>query len=298
MEARQRPLLKRRTKEALTCYLFLAPNMALFVTFFLYAIVSAFYNSMTDWDFINPTKNFIGLQNYIELFGDRYFHIAMKNTLWVTAAVPIGLALSLGIALIMNSKLVKFKTLFRTGFYTPVVISMVVWALIWRGIYSIDGLLNEVLAFVGLPVVDWLGNLKFALPAVIAMGTIKGLGYNMVLFLAGLQTIPPHLYEAAEIDGANSWQQFWHVTLPGLQHTTFFISVTAIIGSFQVFDQIYVMTGGGPLGRTEVLVSYLYYKGFLSWEMGYANAIGVVIFMCVLIMTLIQRKLIPSGTEY
>lgn len=289
---------KRKLKEALTCYLFLAPNMILFAVFFLYVLFSTFYTSLTDWVFINPNKTFVGLQNYVELFQDPYFYIALKNTFWLTASVPIGLAISLLLAILTNSKLVKWKPIFRTGFYAPVVVSMVVWAMVWRGIYSVNGLLNQVLSLFGIKGLDWLANLKWAFPAIIAMGLIKNLGYNMVLFLAGLQSIPNHLYDAAKIDGATGWQEFLYVTFPCLQHTLFFVAVTSVINSFQVFDQIYIMTGGGPLGRTEVLVSYLYYHGFLRWQMGYANAVGVVLFVLVLIATLIQRKAIPEGFEF
>lgn len=290
---------KARTKEALTCYLFLTPNMFFFVTFFLYAILSAFYYSTTSWSFISPVKEFIGFQNYIDLTQDRYFLKALQNTLKVVAALPIGIVISLSIALVIHSRFIpKFKSVFRVGFFTPQVIAMVAWAMIWNSIYAIDGILNRFLDLFGIIGPNWLASLTWALLAIIAMTIIKGLGYNMVLFLAGLEGIPSLLYDAAKIDGAGRWQQFWYVTLPCLQHTMFFVLAMAIISSFQIFDQIYIMTSGGPLGRTEVLVSYLYYKGFLVWKMGYASAVGCVLFGMIFTIILLQRKLMGSGIEF
>lgn len=272
--------------------------MLLFAVFFVYVLLYTFYTSFTDWRFVSPVKNFIGLRNYLDLFHDSYFHIALKNTLLLSSSVPVGMALSLGLALMLNARWMRLKGMFRTGFFVPVVISMVIWAMIWRGIYSANGVLNQLLGMLGISGRDWLADLKWAFPAIILMGVIKGLGYNMVLYLAGLQSIPSHLYDAAKIDGATPWQEFRNVTLPCLHPTTFFVSVTSVISSFQVFDQIYVMTRGGPLGRTEVLVTYLYNKGFLAWEMGYANAVAVILFLLVLILVLIQRKLIPQGVQF
>lgn len=279
-----------RTKEAITCYLFMLPNFLMFASFTFAALISAIFASFTNWGFISRERDFIGLGNYFELLQDPYFIQALINNLWFMLAIPVGMFFSLLLALATNSQMVRAKGFFRTAYFVPTVTSMVVWAVIWRAIYNKSGLLNQFTALLGIPAVDWLASLEFALPALILMSVLKNLGLYMVFFLAGLQAIPRTIYDACEVDGAGAIQTLLKITIPCLRNTTFFILTFAVIQSFQVFDQIYIMTGGGPLGRTEVLVSYLYYKGFLEWKMGYANAVGVIVLVIVMSFTLIQKK--------
>ncbi len=288
---------RARMKEAVTCYLFMLPNFLLFAFFTFAALISAIFASFTNWGFISRERDFIGLNNYFELIQDPFFIQALINNLWFMLSIPVGMVISLLLALATNSQMVKAKGFFRTAFFIPTVTSMVVWAVIWRAIYNKSGLLNQFTALFGIKAVDWLASLEFALPALIFMSVLKNLGLYMVFFLAGLQAIPRTIYDACEVDGAGPIQTLLKITIPCLRNTTFFILTFAVIQSFQVFDQIYIMTGGGPLGRTEVLVSYLYYKGFLAWEMGYANAVGVLILVIVMSFTLIQ-KIFNRPLEY
>ncbi len=281
---------KSKFREAITCYLFMLPNFALFVFFTFAALLSTVFTSFTDWGFINMDREFVGLENYVRLFQDPFFVRALVNNLFFVLAIPVGMFISLILAVVTNSQLVTGKGFFRTAFFVPTVTSMVVLAVIWRGIYNVNGLLNQFVALFGIPSVDWLSDLQFAFPALIIMTIIKDLGLNMVFYLAGLQVIPQQVYDAAQVDGAGPFQTLFRITIPCLRNTTFFVLTYSVIRSFQIFDQIYVMTGGGPLGRTEVLVSYLYFKGFLEWKMGYANAVAVLVLLVVLAFTLLQKR--------
>lgn len=277
--------------------LFVSPALLLILVFFIVPVFIALLLSFSDFD-IYALGNlehlrFIGLRNYTDLFGNPLFWTALWNTVYfVVIGGPLSMFVSLGAALLISSKLVRFKTLFRTVFFLPVVTTLVAVAVMWRYLYHPRyGLLNYALDGLGIEPIDWLGDPFWAMPAIILMAAWKNFGYNMIIFLAGLQSIPDSLYEAARIDGANRWQQFWHVTLPMLAPTFLFVAIITMIGYFQLFAEPYVMTQGGPLGSTRSLVLLMYEEGFRWWRMGQAATIAVLLFFLTLAGTLLQLRL-------
>jgi multiple sugar transport system permease protein len=302
--ARERPSLGailRQMRKNWSAYFFLSPWFIIFAVFTLYSLAFSFYLSFHKWNVLEAAKPFVGLDNYIRLFHDPKFYQALWNTLLFTGfGVPLGLVAGLLIALLLNTK-VKAQGLFRTLFYIPVITPLVVSSVIWKWIYQGDyGLLNYYLLRFGLikEKLLWLADPNLAMPALIIMGVWMGTGGTMILYLAGLQSIPEELYDAAKVDGASGLQQLLFVTVPLLAPTTFFILVTSVIGSFQSFAHIYIMTGGGPLRRTTVIGYYLYEKGFRHFEMGYAAAMAYVLFAIILVFTLIQMKFTKGDIEY
>ena len=278
-------------------YLFLTPALTAIFVFFFIPVIAAFVISFTDFDIyaLNSYGNsrFIGLKNYINLFNDPLFWTSLKNTFYfVLVAGPLSIAVSLSAAILLSSKLIKLKPLFRLTYFIPVVTTLVAVAIVWRFIYHPKfGLLNYFLSFFGINEIDWLGDPFWAMPAIIIMAVWKNFGYNMIIFIAGLQNIPEDLYEAAMIEGANGWQRFKSITLPMLAPTTLFVSIITMIGFFQLFAEPYVMTQGGPLNSTLSIVQYMYQEGFRWWNMGYSTAIAFVLFIIIFIGTLIQFKL-------
>jgi ABC-type sugar transport system permease subunit len=240
-------------------------------------------------------SSFIGLDNYSRMLSSDEFWMVLKNTLIYTlGTIPLNMALSLLIAYVLNKKL-KGKKFLRTAFFAPVVISPVAAAVIWRWLYDPNfGLLNYFIGLFGIGAINWLNDPTAAMFALIIMGVWKTLGVNMVLFSAGLQGIPESYYEAAQLDGAGRWAKFWHITVPMLSPTTFFIMIMSMIGSFQVFDIVYVLTSGGPLGSTKVLVFYIYEHAFKFFEMGYASAVSYFLFAILFIFTMLQVKYMRS----
>jgi ABC-type sugar transport system permease subunit len=230
------------------------------------------------------------------MFKSEEFWLVLKNTvIYTIGTVPLNMIISLMVAYGLNKQLVGKKFL-RTLFFAPVVVSPVAAALIWRWLYDPNfGLINYALGFFGFAPVNWLNDPSAAMFALIGMGVWKTFGYNMVLFAAGLNAIPESYYEAATLDGAGAWSKFWHITVPLLSPTTFFIMVMAMIGSFQVFDIVYILTSGGPLGSTKVLVFYVYEYAFkFTGEMGYASAVSYVLFAILFLMTMLQIKFMKS----
>ncbi len=278
-------------------WFFAAPALLLIVVFFFVPVLAAFLLSFTDFDIYalaNPNHlRVVGLRNYTELFVSEDFWKALWNTFYfVLVGGPLSVAVSLGTALLLQSKLVRFKALFRTIFFAPVVTTIVAVAVVWRYLYHTKyGFLNYILQFLGIDPVDWLGDPVWAMPAIILMAVWKGFGYNMVIFIAGLQNIPDELYESARIDGANAWQQFWHVTVPMLAPTFLFVGLMTMIGYFQLFAEPYVMTLGGPLQSTVSIVYLMYEQGFKWWNLGYAAAVAFVLFAIMLVATLVQLRL-------
>jgi multiple sugar transport system permease protein len=234
---------------------------------------------------------FIGIDNYVRMFQNEEFWSVFKNTaIYTFGTIPLNMGFSLLVAYILHKKIIGKKFL-RTAFFAPVVISPVAAAVIWRWLYDPNfGLINYSIGIFGIDPINWLNDPTAAMAALIIMGVWKTFGINMVLFSAGLQAIPDHYYEAAEIDGASAWSKFWNITIPLLAPTTFFIMVISIISSFQVFDIVYVLTSGGPLGATKVLVFYVYEHAFQFFNMGYASAAAYVLFAILFILTLIQVK--------
>ena len=278
-------------------WFFLAPALMLIFVFFFLPVAASLVLSVTDFDIygIANTSNtrFVGFQNYVKLLHTPDFWNALKNTFYFAfVGGPLTIAVSLGAALLLNSKLVRFKGFFRTLYFTPFVTTLVAVAIVWRYLYHTRyGLFNYGLSKIGLGPIDWLGDPHWAMPAIILMAVWKSFGYNMLIFIAGLQAIPEELYDAAQIDGASPWRQFWSITLPMLAPTLVFISVITMIGYFQLFAEPYVMTQGGPLRSTTSVVLLMYEEGFRWWRMGYAAAIAFVLFIVILIATLLQFRL-------
>lgn len=277
--------------------LFLGPSLFVIFSFFFLPVLAALALSFTDYDIYalgNPDYvRFVGLKNYAKLIEDPMFWTSVKNTFYfVIVGGPLSVAVSLGTALLLNSKLVKLKGLFRVTYFLPVVTTLVAVAVIWRFIYHPRfGLINYVLGLIGIGQIDWLGDPVFAMPALIIMAVWKNFGYNMIIFIAGLQNIPEDLYEAADIEGASAFQQFISITIPQLAPTTLFISIITMIGYFQLFAEPYVMTQGGPLSSTISVVLYMYQEGFRWWNIGYSTAIAFMLFLIILVGTVIQFRL-------
>jgi multiple sugar transport system permease protein len=277
--------------DGFSAFLFLSPTLIVFSTFILFPVFFSFYLSFQKWNMFSTETSFVGLDNYLRLLQNPEFWQVLKNTaIYTLGTVPLNMAMSLVVAYVLNKKIIGKKFL-RTAFFAPVIISPVAAAVIWRWIYDPNfGLMNYTIGVFGINAINWLNSPTAAMFALIVMGVWKTFGINMVLFSAGLQGIPEQYYEAAEIDGASRWSKFWNITIPLLTPTTFFILVMSMISSFQVFDIVYVLTQGGPLGSTKVLVFYVYEQAFQFFEMGYASAISYILFALLFVLTMIQVK--------
>ena len=296
--APQRMSLGRR--ETIAGYLFLLPNLLGFVIFTALAVVASAAISLTSWDLLSDPE-FIGLQNYIDLLThDPLFRTVLWNTFYFTVvSVPASTVIALGLALMFNTGL-RAIPLFRTMYFLPVITATVVVALVWRWFFNPDfGILNYALFRLGIDgPPNWLSTRTWAMPSVIIVSVWKQVGYNMVIFLAGLQAIPTTLYEAASIDGAGRWQRFRNITLPLLTPTTFFVLIISIIGSLQVFDAVLVLTGGGPANATRTIVFHIWEEAFVFLEMGYAAAVAWMLFIMVFLVTALQWKLQKRWVHY
>lgn len=286
-----------REANARAAWLFLAPALALIAVFFFVPIVAAFLLSFTDFDIyaLADLRNVrvVGFDNYARLLTTGDFWRALEITLYFAlVGGPLSVATSLGAALLVNARAVRFKSVFRTIYFAPFVTTLVAVAIVWRYLYHPRyGLIDFALGKLGVPAIDWLGNPHWALPAIILMAVWKNFGYNMLVFIAGLQTIPTELYEAAELDGAGGWRRFWSITFPMLGPTLVFVGVITMIGYLQLFAEPYVMTQGGPVRATTSVVLYMYEEGFRWWRMGYAAAVAFVLFVVILLATLVQLRL-------
>lgn len=277
---------------------FVLPAILLFAAFIFLPMIYAFWISLQKWDILKP-PTFVGMANYEALAADPVFHSAIRNTLYyILGSVPAGIVLSLILALLLNQQL-RLRYFFRSALFLPVVTSMVAVGLLWRYMFASEyGVLNYVLSLLGIPTQNWLVDPRLAMPAVIIASIWRQAGYNMMIFLAGLQGIPDHLYEAAAIDGAGRWSTFWRITLPLLRPTTLFVVVMSIINSFRSFEMIYVMTGGGPSFDTQVLVLYLYREAFQMLRMGVASAAAYVLFVILMVLTILQMRFFGREVEY
>ncbi len=284
--------------QAITGYLFIGPAILLFLVFVLAPVGYALFLSFTDYD-VFTRQNWVGLDNYRDILESEIFWRSLGNTAYYAiGTIPTSMALSLLLALVLNQK-VRGLAFYRTAYYIPVVTSMVGVGMVWTFLFDHSyGLVNYLLSVFGLPPQDWLGNPALAMPSIIAMSVWKGLGWNMLIYLAGLQGIPDSLKEAAAIDGASRWQTFWNVTFPLLRPTTFFIFVTSCIGAFQVFEQVYVMTQGGPANSTTTVVHQIYNSAFISLEMGYASAMSFVLFLIIMAVSLFNLRYFRHEVEY
>lgn len=293
-----KPRRRLRDRDGFWAFAMLSPNLLGFFLFTLFPVIASLLLSFTSYDILTPPE-WVGLYNYEEMFiYDKIVGQVVKNTLIYTGSVvPIGIFISLMLALALDQK-IKFVKILRAAFFMPVITSAVAVSLVWQWLYNPDfGLLNSFLKMLGTtepPV--WLNSQVYALPAVIATAIWKGLGYNMLLFLAGLQNISTTYYEAAELDGASDFQKFRHITWPLLSPTTFFVFVMSVISSFQVFDLVQLMTRGGPGRATSTLVHYIYQNGFRFFYTGYASALAYLLFALVLAITLVnmlfQKKVV------
>lgn len=271
--------------------LFVAPPVILFLLFTLLPMIMAIGLSFTKYDVINPPR-LVGLANFRKMIKDEFFWIALKNTcVYTLMYVPAGLLLSLGAAMFLNADQ-KMVGLFRTLFYLPVLSSTVATATLWFWMLNPQlGLLNGILELFGISGKAWLYDSKLAMFSIVLMSLWAGFGGNMMIFLAGLKGIPPIYYEAAKIEGASKWQMFTKITMPSITKTTFLVSTMLIIGTFQVFDQAFVLTKGGPGNATITIVYYIYNNGFKNLDMGYASSISLVLFAIILVMTVINSKI-------
>jgi len=279
--------------------LFLAPALLAIGVFFFVPVAAAFLLSFTDFDIYSlgnfQYARFIGLRNYLQLASDPLFWVALKNTLFfLIVGGPLSIAASLTAALMLQPKFIRLKGLFRTAYFAPVVTTLVAVAVVWRFVYHPRfGLLNYALSWIGIGPIDWLGDPHWAMPAIILMAVWKNFGYNMIIFIAGLQNIPEELYEAAAIDGAGRVQQFTRVTLPMLAPTTLFVSIITMIGYFQLFAEPYVMTQGGPLQSTVSVLYFMYEEGFKWWNLGSASAVAFLLFIVIFAVTAVELRRAP-----
>lgn len=284
-------------------WLFVAPALAALGLFFFLPVVAALLLSLTDFDIYAladlDNLRFVGLDNYILLLQTPLFWQALGNTLYfVVLGVPLSIAASLAAALLINSRLARFRAFFRTAFFAPVVTTLVAVAVIWLYLFHARyGLINFGLSRLGIDPVNWLGDPDWAMPAIVIFAVWKNFGYNMIIFLAGLQAIPDELYEAARIDGANRWQQFLHVTMPSLAPTTLVVSILTMAGYFQLFAEPYVMTQGGPAESTVSVLYFMFEQGFKWWNLGFASSVAFVLFLLMFGVTLLQIRVSSRWTE-
>ncbi len=290
-------MTRRARAEFVAALAFLAPNLIGFLLFLILPAIASLAIALTRWRLLDVPQ-FVGLQNFADLLRDGRFWLTLRNTAYYSfVRVPINAAISLALAVLLNRKMIG-RDFFRVVLFLPVVMSIVATAVIWRPLVESSGLLNGVLAALGLPGVPWITSTNWAMPTVIMIGIWKEIGYYMVIFLAGLQAIPRTYYEAASIDGASNWQQFTRITFPLVSPTTFFVLTVAMIFSFQVFALTTVLTGGGPANATTTLVMYIYQSGFENFRMGYASAMAFVLFVIILVFTLIQKRLANRWVHY
>ncbi len=313
---------ERRWRKNLSPFFYLLPAAIIIIVFRLLPILSSFYISFFNWGLIKGS--FCALNNYVEMFQDpKFWYSLLSTSYFVIVMVPASLVLSLFIAVLLSKK-IRAMGFFRTTYFLPVVTSMVAVSMVWKWIYHPEmglanyflkliginrllwlsestGVIKLALGGLGINVPDWMGGPSLALFAIIIMSVWKGLGYNIIIFLAGLQNIPEQYYEAARIDGAGARASFWHITWPILSPITFYVLMVTTITTFQVFTQIWMMTipQGGPLGTTKVIVFYLYERGFMeNFDRGYASAIALVLFTIILSLTLLQRKVVERRVHY
>lgn len=278
---------RNRIREAIWGYLFISPNFLIILFFTIVPVFFSLYMSLTDWNILSAPK-FIGLENYKDILVDKLARETFFNTFYFTiVSVPINVFLTLLLAVLLNQK-IKGITFFRTAYYLPVISASVAVSLMFMWILANNGLLNQIFESIGIEPIRWLTNPKVALNSVIGVTVWKGLGLNMIIFLAALQDIPNELVEAAAIDGANRVQQFFKITIPLLSPVIFFVTITGVIGSFQSFDLVYNMTKGGPGHATTVIGYYIWKQAFDYMHMGYGAALAYIVFAAILVLTVIQ----------
>jgi multiple sugar transport system permease protein len=287
-----------RGRDTLWFYLFASPWIIGFVIFSLGPMIASLVLSLTNYSVLMPTR-FLGLQNYVQMTKDDLLLTSILNTAYYALlAVPLGEVVSLALALMLNTKVLHGRSFFRAAFYVPSVMPIVALSILWVWLLQPRfGLINTLIGLFGVHGPNWLGNPAWSKAGLVVM-SLMGVGANMVILLAALQDVPAHLYEAAMLDGANSWSKFRHVTVPMISPSIFFTLVIGFIGSFQVFTQAYVMTGGGPAGSTLFYVLYLYRYAFEQFKLGYASALAWLLFLVIVALTFIQFKLSSKWVYY
>ncbi|MBW4512334.1 MAG: sugar ABC transporter permease [Scytonematopsis contorta HA4267-MV1] len=276
--------------DTVAAWVFLTPALILLGLFIIWPIVYLFFLSFTAGSFTAAGMYPVGLKNYLRLLLNPDFWQIIGNTVYFTVATVIpSLVISLGLAALLNQSL-ALRGLLRSAYFLPSIISLVAAGLGFRWLFQNDGPINSLLEVIGIAPIPWLGDAFWAMPVLILLSIWKQLGFNMVVFLAGLQTIPSSRYEAAELDGANSWQQFWHITLPGLRPTLIFAAITTVIFTLRSFEQVYVVTAGGPLNSTNLLVYYIYQEAFGQFDFGYAAAAATVLLGFTLVLVYLQLQ--------
>jgi multiple sugar transport system permease protein len=281
--------LSTKARDAVAGYLFILPNMIGFLLFLAFPVVASLFISAAEWNLITEPV-FIGINNFIALFQDSYFWQSLGNTAYFSLfSVLLGIGMSLFLAVLLTDPRVAFSGFVKSAVFLPVIFSTVSVALIWQWILdSHIGMLNRLIAYIHLGPIPWLTDPSWSMPSVIMVAVWRQIGYNMVIFLAALQGVPVELYEASDIDGANPWRKFWNVTWPMISPSTFFVLVTSIINSFQVFDITTVLTNGGPANSTNTIIMMVYQYAFQNFKMGYASAAAYVLFAIVLLITAFQ----------
>lgn len=281
---------KLRRKNTWTAISFIAPNFIGFFVFTLIPVVFSLVLAFMEWDSFSAPK-FVGFKNFAKMLKDDTFWISLSNTIYYTiGVVPLTLIISLLLAILLNQKIRGMK-FFRTAFFFPYVTSLVAIAVVWNMLFHPTmGPINQVLRLIMDNPPGWTSSSQWALFAIVIVSVWRGVGYYMILYLAGLQSIPNELYEAASMDGAGKWRQFLNVTVPSLRPTTFFVTIMLVINCFKIFDLVQVMTNGGPGRATNVLVYEIYNEAFVKFKFGYASAIALVLFVIVLVITVVQFK--------
>ncbi len=275
-------------------YWLVMPYVAHFSLFVAFPVIFCFVLIFHKWDIVSPMQ-WVGLSNFYRLFHDRLFFKALANTgIFLAVHIPLQLLIALALAELLNQR-IKFRGFFRASFFMPVVVSGVVITILWDQLYAQDtGVLNLLLATIGLPKVPWLTSPKLAMPSIAIMATWKNVGLYIVLFLVGLQGVPRHLYEAAELEGASHWYKFRRITLPMINPTIFLVVILSTINGFALFIEPYIMTGGGPMNSTLSAVLYIYNQGFTFYQMGYAATLAFLFAAVVFVVVLVQRKVIEQ----
>jgi len=287
------PWLTLRMREAMEAWIFLGPTLAGFLIFFLGPLVAVVWYSLTEWNLLTQQATFVGLANYRDALFENpdFWHVVRNSVVFAIGLVPFNMALALALALALSRRF-PGVVLFRTVFFAPVVTSAVAWAIVWRFLLQGEaGFVNQTLAMVGVDGPNWLREPNWAMAAVVATRVVKMVGLNMILYIAALQSIPRDYDAAARLEGASGWQIFRMITWPLLGPTTLVIMVITTIGSFKVFDHIYLMTGGGPENGTLVLAFYIYQQGFQFFNVGYASALAMIMFVIVMALTIVQLAL-------
>jgi multiple sugar transport system permease protein len=288
----------RRRRETVTAWAFLSPSLVHMAVFSFAPILFAFYLAMHRWSLVEPVRPFVGVVNFTRILHDPLVWISLRNTALYVLYVPVSAAIALGVALVTSRSTRGVRAL-RTVFFLPYVSSVVAVTLVWQWMYHADfGVINYLLSFVHVRPVDWLGNPKTALLAVMVVSVWVQFGYQMTVFLAGLNGIPQTYLDAARVDGAGAWQRFWRVTFPLLRPVTLFVIVTGVIGSFQVFTYVYMLTDGGPLHATDVLAYRIYQTAWELLQFGYASALAVLLFVVLFAVTRAQFRLLGRRVEY